>query len=49
MLQITNGCRIFLERFSKNARPHPGPLLRGEGELFAVLMKTRATDFVERL
>ena len=31
-----------------HARPHPGPLLRGEGEFFAALLKIRATGFADR-
>ena len=27
-----------------NARPHPGPLPRGEGELFAVFLKNTRLD-----
>ena len=29
-------------------RPHPGPLPRGEGEMFAALLQIRAADFTTR-
>ena len=36
------------EKVRLNNRPHPGPLLQGEGESFAVPLKTRATGFAGR-
>ena len=34
--------------FSFNDRPHPGPLLRGEGETLAAFFQIRAADFTTR-
>ncbi len=35
-------------QISWNDRPHPGPLLRGEGESFAVFLKIHTTGFAGR-
>jgi hypothetical protein len=38
----------FAEKVRLNDRPHPGPLLQGEGESSAVILKIRTTEFAGR-